>query len=174
MVLGKYKMKMEKFKIAVIGLGYVGLPLARLFSTKYQTIGYDLNSNRIQALMQGHDETLELSDDLLQNAINNGFVCTNEVDDIKDCNFYIVTVPTPVDENNNPDLSPLYKASEIVGQVINRGDIVVYESTVYPGVTENECVPVIEKKSGLLYNRDFLSDIHLNESIQEINCILWN
>ena len=155
MVLGKYKMKMEKFKIAVIGLGYVGLPLARLFSTKYQTIGYDLNSNRIQALMQGHDETLELSDDLLQNAINNGFVCTNEVDDIKDCNFYIVTVPTPVDENNNPDLSPLYKASEIVGQVINRGDIVVYESTVYPGVTENECVPVIEKKSGLLYNRDF-------------------
>lgn len=148
---------MERIKIAVIGLGYVGLPLARLFSTKYPTVGYDLNINRVNALMNGHDDTLELSDELLQEAIDNGFICTNDIADIRDCNFYIVAVPTPVDENNNPDLSPLYKASKIVGQVINKGDIVVYESTVYPGVTEDECIPVVEKESGLVFNKDFFA-----------------
>lgn len=148
---------MERIKIAVIGLGYVGLPLARLFSTKYPTVGYDLNINRVNALMNGHDDTLELSDELLQEAIENGFICTNDIADIRDCNFYIVAVPTPVDENNNPDLSPLYKASKIVGQVINKGDIVVYESTVYPGVTEDECIPVVEKESGLVFNKDFFA-----------------
>ena len=146
---------MENIKICVIGLGYVGLPLARLFSTKYTTIGFDKNRNRVEALMQGHDSTLEVSDDLLQGAINHGFVCTDDMEEIKGCNFYIVAVPTPVDRNNNPDLTPLYKASETVGKVISRGDIVVYESTVYPGVTEDECIPVIEKVSGLKLNEDF-------------------
>lgn len=148
---------MSEIKIAVIGLGYVGLPLARLFSTKYKTIGFDINQNRIQELMQGHDATLEVEDDLLQEAIRNGFLCSSKLDDIKDCNFYVVTVPTPVDGNNNPDLTPLYKASETVGKVISRGDIVVYESTVYPGVTEDECLPVVEKISGLKFNVDFFA-----------------
>lgn len=143
-------------KICVIGLGYVGLPLARLFSTKYPTVGFDMNAKRCEALMAGHDATLEVSDELLQDAISNhGFKCTANIDDIRDCNFYIVAVPTPVDENNNPDLSPLYGASETVGKVIQAGDIVVYESTVYPGVTEYECIPVVEKFSGLKFNRDF-------------------
>ena len=132
---------MEQIKIAVIGLGYVGLPLARLFSTKYQTIGFDMNLRRVDALMAGHDSTLEVSDDLLQDAINNhGFRCTTKIEDIRECNFYIVAVPTPVDANNRPDLNPLWRASETVGQVISKGDIVVYESTVYPGVTEEECL----------------------------------
>ncbi len=142
-------------KICVIGLGYVGLPLARLFSTKYKTIGFDMNANRVDALMAGHDATLEVSDELLQTAINNGFLCTANIEDIKDCNFYIVAVPTPVDKDNKPDLSPLYGASETIGKVISKGDIVVYESTVYPGVTENECIPVVEKISGLKFNEDF-------------------
>lgn len=143
-------------KICVIGLGYVGLPLARLFSTKYPTVGFDMNAKRCEALMAGHDATLEVSDELLQDAISNhGFRCTANIDDIRDCNFYIVAVPTPVDENNNPDLTPLYGASETVGKVIQAGDIVVYESTVYPGVTEDECIPVVEKVSGLKFNRDF-------------------
>lgn len=147
---------MKDIKICVIGLGYVGLPLARLFSTKYPTVGFDMNSNRVKALMEGHDATLEVSDELLQDAIkNHGFVCTSNIDDIRDCNFYIVAVPTPVDENNNPDLTPLIKASETVGKVIKPGEIVVYESTVYPGVTEDECIPVVEKISGLKYNEDF-------------------
>lgn len=146
----------KEIKICVIGLGYVGLPLARLFSTKYKTIGFDLNANRCEALMGGHDATLEISDELLQDAINNhGLKCTANINDIKDCNFYIVAVPTPVDINNNPDLSPLYGASETVGKVISKGDIVVYESTVYPGVTEDECIPVVEKISGLKFNKDF-------------------
>ena len=136
---------MDTIKIAVIGLGYVGLPLARLFSTKYKTIGFDMNQARVTALMDGHDTTLEVTDELLQSAIKNGFVCTFNIEDIRDCNFYVVAVPTPVDENNNPDLIPLYKASESVGKVITEGDIVVYESTVYPGVTEDECIPVVEK-----------------------------
>ncbi len=142
-------------KIAVIGLGYVGLPLARLFSTKFPTVGYDLNKNRVDALMTGHDATLEVDDALLQEAIANGFRCTCNLDDIKDCNFYVVAVPTPVDKNNRPDLSPLVGASEVVGKVISQGDVVVYESTVYPGVTEEECLPVVEKVSGLKFNQDF-------------------
>lgn len=148
---------MKDIKIAVIGLGYVGLPLARLFSTKYPTVGYDMNQARVDALMSGHDATLEVSDALLQSAISNGFVCTADLEAIRDCNFYIVAVPTPVDENNNPDLSPLYGASTVVGRVISKGDIVVYESTVYPGVTEDECIPVVEQVSGLRYNVDFFA-----------------
>ena len=148
---------MEKeIRIAVIGLGYVGLPLARLFSTKFKTVGFDMNPSRVNALMSGHDATLEVSDELLQSAINNhGFVCTTDIDRIRDCNFYVVAVPTPVDKNNNPDLSPLYGASTTVGKVISKNDIVVYESTVYPGVTEDECIPVVEKVSGLKFNVDF-------------------
>ena len=147
----------REIKICVIGLGYVGLPLARLFSTKYNTVGFDMSSNRVNALMSGHDTTLEVPDELLQTALANGFVCTSDIDAIRDCNFYVVAVPTPVDENNNPDLRPLYNASETIGKVISRGDIVVYESTVYPGVTENECIPVIEKVSGLKFNEDFFA-----------------
>ena len=144
-------------KICVIGLGYVGLPLARLFSTKYKTVGFDMNPNRVKALMEGHDATLEVSDELLQSAIKNGFVCTSNIEDIRDCNFYVVAVPTPVDSDNKPDLTPLYGASETVGKVISKGDIVVYESTVYPGVTEDECIPVVEKVSGLKFNVDFFA-----------------
>lgn len=149
---------MKDIKICVIGLGYVGLPLARLFSTKYKTIGFDMNAQRCEALMAGHDATLEVSDELLQDAINNhGFKCTADIEEIRDCNFYVVAVPTPVDEHNNPDLTPLYGASTTVGKVINKGDIVVYESTVYPGVTEDECLPVVEKVSGLKFNEDFFA-----------------
>lgn len=149
---------MKEFKIAVIGLGYVGLPLARLFSTKYPTIGYDMNQKRVDALMAGHDATLEVADELLLDAIqNHGFRCTTDLDKIRDCNFYIVAVPTPVDVNNRPDLKPLWGASETVGKVISKGDIVVYESTVYPGVTEEECLPVIERVSGLKFNVDFFA-----------------
>ena len=148
---------MKETKICVIGLGYVGLPLARLFSTKYPTVGFDMNADRVKALMAGHDATLEVSDELLQSAIRNGFVCTSDIEAIRDCNFYVVAVPTPVDGNNNPDLTPLYKASETVGRVIAAGDIVVYESTVYPGVTEDECIPVVERVSGLRFNRDFFA-----------------
>ena len=147
---------MENIKICVIGLGYVGLPLARLFSTKYETIGYDLNKKRVDALNNGHDDTLEVSDELLQTALHeHGFRCTTDLDEIRNCNFYVVAVPTPVDENNRPDLKPLWGASETVGKVISRGDIVVYESTVYPGVTEEECLPVVERVSGLKFNKDF-------------------
>lgn len=150
-------MENAKTKICVIGLGYVGLPLARLFSTKYETVGFDMNRARVDALNAGHDATLEVSDELLQSALANGFRCTADVEDIRDCNFYVVAVPTPVDENNNPDLTPLWGASETVGKVISRGDVVVYESTVYPGVTEDECVPVVEKVSGLKLNVDFFA-----------------
>ncbi|WP_455607313.1 nucleotide sugar dehydrogenase [Bacteroides sp.] len=149
---------MESIRICVIGLGYVGLPLARLFSTKYQTVGFDMNQRRVDELMTGHDSTLEVSDELLQDAINNhGFVCTTDLDKIEDCNFYVVAVPTPVDVDNRPDLRPLLRASETVGKVISKGDIVVYESTVYPGVTEEECLPVVEKVSGLQFNVDFFA-----------------
>ncbi|WP_229112591.1 nucleotide sugar dehydrogenase [Bacteroides xylanisolvens] len=147
---------MKKFKICVIGLGYVGLPLARLFSTKYETVGFDMNQRRVDVLMTGHDTTLEVNDELLQDAINNyGFKCTTNLNEIKDCNVYIVAVPTPVNEDNTPDLKPLWGASETVGKVISKGDIVIYESTVYPGVTEEECLPVVEKISGLKFNVDF-------------------
>lgn len=146
---------MEKIKIAVIGLGYVGLPLARLFSTKYKTVGFDVNAARVKALIEGHDSTLEVEDNLLQSALAKGFVCSSNIEDIRDCNFYVVAVPTPVDKNNRPDLTPLIKASETVGRVISKGDIVVYESTVYPGATEEDCLPVVEMVSGLKFNEDF-------------------
>jgi len=148
---------MDTIKIAVIGLGYVGLPLARLFSTKYKTVGFDMNKSRVDRLMAGHDDTLEVSDELLQSAILNGFKCTTNIEEIRDCNFYVIAVPTPVDKHHNPDLTPLYSASATVGKVISKGDIVVYESTVYPGVTENECIPVVEKVSGLKFNIDFFA-----------------
>lgn len=149
---------MQNIKICVIGLGYVGLPLARLFSTKFETVGFDMNQSRVDVLNGGHDATLEVSDELLQDAIkNHGFRCTTNLDDIKDCNFYVVAVPTPVDENNRPDLRPLWGASDTVGKVISKGDVVVYESTVYPGVTEEECLPVVERVSGLKFNVDFFA-----------------
>jgi len=151
-------------KIAIIGLGYVGLPLARLFATKYPVVGLDINQSRIDALREGIDSTLEISDEILQKVLvndfetnQNGLLCTATLSDIADCNHYIVTVPTPVDKNNRPDLTPLYKASETVGKVLKKGDIVIYESTVYPGVTEEECVPVLEKISGLKFNIDFFA-----------------
>ncbi len=149
---------MKDTKICVIGLGYVGLPLARLFSTKFETIGFDMNQARVDALMTGHDATLEVSDELLQDAIkNHGFRCTTNLEEVKGCNFYVVAVPTPVDSDNHPDLRPLWGASETVGKVISKGDVVVYESTVYPGVTEEECLPVVERVSGLKFNVDFFA-----------------
>lgn len=149
---------MDNIRICVIGLGYVGLPLARLFSTKFPTIGFDMSQARVEAIMSGHDSTFEVSDKLLQEAIReHRFKCSTNLDDIKECNFYVVAVPTPVDDNNSPDLRPLLMASESVGKVISKGDIVVYESTVYPGVTEEECLPVIEKVSGLVFNKDFFA-----------------
>ena len=144
-------------RICVIGLGYVGLPLARLFSTKYPTVGFDLKQELVDDLMAGRDTSLELGDELLRSALENGLVCTTDIERIRDCNFYVVAVPTPVDENNNPDLTPLVGASTTVGKVISKGDIVVYESTVYPGVTEDECIPVVERVSGLRYNVDFFA-----------------
>lgn len=149
---------MENVRICVIGLGYVGLPLARLFSTKYPTVGFDMNKARVEALMAGHDATLEVADDLLRDAIDNhGFHCTADIEEIRHCNFYVVAVPTPVDGDNRPDLTPLYGASTTVGRVVSKGDIVVYESTVYPGVTEDECIPVVERVSGLKFNVDFFA-----------------
>jgi len=142
-------------RIAVIGLGYVGLPLARLFSTKYPTVGFDINPERINMLMSGHDDTFEIEDHLLQQALKNGLLCTNKIEDVKDCNVFVVAVPTPVDENNRPDLTPLQKASETVGKVISKEGVVIYESTVYPGVTEEICLPIVEQISGLTYNKDF-------------------
>lgn len=150
-------------KIAVIGLGYVGLPLARLFATKYNVIGFDINSTRVDELNSGIDNTLEIDSNTLkavlkkENSTANGLICSTNIEDIKDCNYYIVTVPTPVDKNNKPDLTPLYKSSETVGKVLKKGDIVIYESTVYPGVTEEECVPVLERVSGLKFNVDFFA-----------------
>ncbi|CAM1333946.1 nucleotide sugar dehydrogenase [Tenacibaculum aestuariivivum] len=153
-------------RIAVIGLGYVGLPLARLFATKYPVVGFDINQARVSDLNNGHDDTLEVSDELLQSALikenpfklnNKGLLCSASVDDIKDANVYVVTVPTPVDKNNRPILTPLVKASETIGKVLKKGDIVVYESTVYPGATEEECIPVLEKVSGMKFNQDFFA-----------------
>lgn len=154
---------MNNIKIGIIGLGYVGLPLARLFATKYPVVGFDVNQDRIDALMSGVDHTLEVSDDLLKSVLKQinssevGLFCTNVLDELKECNYYIITVPTPVDKNHIPDLTPLFKASETVGEVIARGDIVIYESTVYPGATEEDCIPVVEKISGLKYNVDFFA-----------------
>ena len=186
-------MNTESPKIAVIGLGYVGLPLARLFATEYPVIGFDINAARVEELKKGHDSTLEVEDEVLQSVLLqkyplavkmsqaiqelaiagdwgeskaaahpevigedvNGLYITRDLGDIQDCNYYIVTVPTPIDKNNRPDLTPLYKSSESVAKVLKKGDIVIYESTVYPGVTEDECVPVLEKTSGLKFNEDF-------------------
>ena len=153
-----------EIKIAVIGLGYVGLPLARLFATQYPVVGFDINENRISELRQGTDSTLEVADAVLQavlvsdfDSANKGLLCSCDIAAIQDCNYYIVTVPTPVDKNNRPDLTPLYKSSTTVGKVLKKGDVVIYESTVYPGVTEEECVPVLEEISGLQFNVDFFA-----------------
>ena len=155
----------HKNKIAIVGLGYVGLPLARLFATKYPVVGFDINAARVQELQSGKDSTLEVEDHLLQSVLLNenpakdktGLFCTDQIEDIADANIYIITVPTPVDKNNRPVLTPLYKSSETVGKVLKKGDIVIYESTVYPGVTEEECIPVLEKVSGLTFNVDFFA-----------------
>ncbi|HEY9168520.1 MAG TPA: nucleotide sugar dehydrogenase [Lutibacter sp.] len=173
----------EQIKIAIIGLGYVGLPLARLFATKYPVVGFDINQTRINGLRSGTDSTLEVSDEVLKAVLVNenpiksdknsppseglgeafrggregALFCSSDISDISNANYYIVTVPTPVDKNNRPDLTPLYKSSETVGKVLKKGDIVIYESTVYPGVTEDECVPVLEKTSGLKFNVDFFA-----------------
>ena len=167
-------------KIAIIGLGYVGLPLARLFATKYPVVGYDINQKRIDELQKGHDSTLEVDDADLKAVLlnrkpfafssppetdtersrsgeNKGLFCTNHLIDIQDANIYIITVPTPVDKHHRPDLTPLYKSSEAIGGILKKGDIVIYESTVYPGVTEDECVPVLERISGLKFNEDFFA-----------------
>lgn len=148
------------YRIAVIGLGYVGLPLAVEFAKKYPVIGFDINKTRIRELMGGRDQTLEIEDADLKKVLtgtsgSKGLFCSDTIPDIALCNYYIVTVPTPTDKHNNPDLSPVYKASETVGTVLKKGDIVIYESTVYPGVTEDECVPILEKVSGLKFNADF-------------------
>ena len=177
----------ERPKIAIIGLGYVGLPLARLFATKFPVIGFDINQSRINELKKGHDSTLEVEDEVLQAVLlsanpvlkgeleladnffkvqpelvpgseedkNTGLYVTSDLDEIADCNYYIITVPTPIDKNNRPDLTPLYKSSEAVASVLKKSDTVIYESTVYPGVTEDECVPVLERVSGLKFNEDF-------------------
>ncbi|MNQ55685.1 UDP-N-acetyl-D-glucosamine 6-dehydrogenase [compost metagenome] len=153
----------ENIKIAIIGLGYVGLPLARLFATKYPVIGFDINESRVASLRSGIDSTLEVESRDLQKVLvekpnsENGLFCTTTLKDISDCNYYIITVPTPVDKNNRPDLTPLYKSSESVGKILKKGDTVIYESTVYPGVTEEQCVPVLEKVSGLKFNEDFFA-----------------
>lgn len=163
-------------RIAIIGLGYVGLPLARLFATKYSVVGFDINQARIDELNGGHDRTLEVEDDVLQSVliskssfeegsgdilvseqIETGLLCSSSLEDIADCNVFIITVPTPVDKHNKPDLTPLYKASETVAKVLKQGDIVIYESTVYPGATEEECIPVLERVSGLKFNADFFA-----------------
>jgi UDP-N-acetyl-D-galactosamine dehydrogenase len=151
---------MTQNKIAIIGLGYVGLPLAVAFSEKYPVIGFDINQGRVNQLMGGHDFTLEVSDELLSSVVSiepkeKGLLCTTDLSQLNGCNVFIVTVPTPTDKHNRPDLTPLYKASETVGKVLKKGDIVVYESTVYPGVTEDECIPVLERVSGLKFNSDF-------------------
>jgi len=142
-------------KICVIGLGYVGLPLAHAFSFKYEVVGFDISSWRIDELNKGHDRTLELNEIQVNEALNNKMKFTLDVNDIEDCNIYIVTVPTPIDKHKKPDLTPLIKASETIGKVLKKDDIVIYESTVYPGATEEDCVPVLEKFSGLKFNKDF-------------------
>ncbi len=152
---------MKGIKIAIIGLGYVGLPLARLFATKYPVVGFDINKERVAELISGTDITLEVSDEVLQSVLvekptnKKGLFCSTTLEDIKDCTYYIITVPTPVDKNNRPVLTPLIKASETVGSVLKEGDIVIYESTVYPGATEEECIPILEKVSGMIFNKDF-------------------
>ena len=150
-----YQLSTINYKIAIIGLGYVGLPLAHAFSSKYKVVGFDIAQWRIDELRNGYDRTLELSEEQVQEALKNGMEFTNKIEDIKDCNIYIVTVPTPIDKHKKPDLTPLLKASETIGKVLKKGDIVIYESTVYPGATEEDCVPVLERESGLKFNKDF-------------------
>jgi UDP-N-acetyl-D-glucosamine/UDP-N-acetyl-D-galactosamine dehydrogenase len=142
-------------KICIIGLGYVGLPLAHAFSKKYQVVGFDINKPRVAELSAGYDRTLELTNEEVTESITNGMIYTTNMDDIKDCNIYIVTVPTPIDSSNRPDLTPLIKSSQTIGKVLKRDDIVIYESTVYPGVTEEVCVPELERESGMIFNKDF-------------------
>ena len=142
-------------KICIIGLGYVGLPLAHAFSKKYQVVGFDINKPRVEELRSGYDRTLELTDDEVKESITNGMIYSTSMDDIKDCNVYIVTVPTPIDSSNRPDLTPLIKSSQTIGKVLKKDDIVIYESTVYPGVTEEVCVPELECESGMIFNKDF-------------------
>jgi len=144
-------------KIALIGLGYVGLPLAHAFSFKYPVVGFDINEARVKELNEAYDRTLELDENQMREALDNGMKFTTNLDDIADCNIYIVTVPTPIDKDNRPDLTPLVKSSQSVGKVLKKGDIVIYESTVYPGVTEEVCVPELEKVSGLKFNEDFFA-----------------
>ncbi|VAW24132.1 UDP-glucose 6-dehydrogenase [hydrothermal vent metagenome] len=155
---------MEKeIKIAIIGLGYVGLPLARLFATKYAVIGFDINKKRVEELKKGIDTTLEIENEMLQKVLVKapskvkGLYCTTSIQDIEECDYYIITVPTPVDSNNKPDLTPLVKSSETVGKVLKKGAIVIYESTVFPGATEEICIPILEKESGLTFNKDFFA-----------------
>lgn len=157
---------MDKIKLAIIGLGYVGLPLARLFATKYTVVGFDINQTRIDELQNGIDSTHEVENEVLQavtvdavpyDSIANGLYCTSQISDIKDANVFIVTVPTPVDKNNRPNLTPLIKASKTIAEILKKGDVVIYESTVYPGVTEDECIPVLERNSGLTFNTDFFA-----------------
>jgi len=153
----------KNYKIGVVGLGYVGLPLAVEFAKHFQVVGFDISKTRVDELNNAFDRTLEVDEMALKNVLvtsfiketESGITCSSNLSDLLSCNVYIITVPTPVDKNNRPDLTPLYKASETVGKVLNKGDIVVYESTVYPGVTEEECVPVLEKTSGLAFNKDF-------------------
>ncbi|WP_274608394.1 nucleotide sugar dehydrogenase [Chryseobacterium indologenes] len=157
----------KEHKIAIIGLGYVGLPLARLFATQYPVVGFDINQKRIAELNTGVDSTLEVENEVLESVLiqNNpfnqgvekGLYCSADINDIQDADIYVITVPTPVDQHNRPDLTPLYKASETVGKVLSAGDIVIYESTVYPGATEEECIPVLEKVSGMVFNKDFFA-----------------
>lgn len=153
----------QNIKIGIVGLGYVGLPLARLFATKFPVIGFDINKSRIDSLRAGRDATLEVEEAILNSVLvnnptsENGLFCTTSISDMSDCNYFIITVPTPVDKNNRPDLTPLYLSSETVGKILKKGDIVIYESTVYPGVTEEQCVPVLEKISGLKFNIDFFA-----------------
>jgi UDP-N-acetyl-D-galactosamine dehydrogenase len=150
-----YMVSLQEVKLAVIGLGYVGLPLAVEFGKSRSVVGFDINQKRIDALKAGHDETLEVSDEELKEALKLAYSAS--VDDLKSCNVFIVTVPTPIDEHKQPDLTPLIKASETIGSVLKKGDIVIYESTVYPGATEEDCVPVLEKVSGLKFNVDFFA-----------------
>ena len=154
------------------------MPLARLFATKYSVVGFDINKERISELMSGIDSTMEVDNETLRSVLTNedsetnGLYCTNQLNKINDCNYYIITLPTPVDKNNRPVLTPLIKAGETVGNVLKKGDIVIYESTVYPGATEEDCVPVLEKVSGLRFNKDFYTAIHQKELIQETKNIL--
>ena len=162
-ILKGYICFMKNIRIAVIGLGYVGLPLARLFATKYPVIGFDINIHRIEELNDGKDSTLEVPNELLKTVLtsqpssNSGLFCTSKEEFLRECNYYIITVPTPVDKSNRPDLNPLLSASETVGKVIVKDDIVIYESTVSPGITEDVCVPIVEKFSGLTFNKDFFA-----------------